>query len=177
MIVTRSRTVRVLIGVSDLSLTAGRSAFETKGVFSRLAMIVPPVWIHRRRAVEQFGDCRADRLSGVSFVIKKAGTGIDLEAVELAGRRLLEIDAGEEQIERPREPQAGVADRWRQIDGLEPGGLAVEMRVPVIDGVGLDGRREDPLADGVHSDVAARHERLKLRGPVAEQIEARDLAG
>ena len=127
--------------------------------------------------MQQFGERRADRLSGVAFVVEKARAGIDLEAEELAVGRLLEVDPGEEQVERAREPQARRFHGRRQGDRLEPGGQAVEMGVAVVDRVGLDPGGEDPLADGVHADVAARNEGLKLRRPVAEQIEARELVG
>ena len=60
----------------------------------------------RGRAVQQIGERRADRLPGVALVVEKARAGIDLEAKELALGRLLQVDPGEEEVERLREPQA-----------------------------------------------------------------------
>jgi hypothetical protein len=50
--------------------------------------------------VQQIGERRADRLPGVALVVEKARAGIDFEAKELALGSLLQVDPGEEEIER-----------------------------------------------------------------------------
>src|SRR5215207_1029387 len=179
--VARSRTRSSLSGVSDFSRDPGRSAWETKGwfeVLSELLAIVVLSWLNGRRsshgtadlkpagggrAVEQVGERRADRLAGVALVVDEARAGVHLEADVLAVRHLLEVDPGEEEVEISGGAETGGLDRGGQGGGLHGDVEPVEVGVAVVHRFGLDAGGEDPVADGMHPNVAPGHEGLELR--------------
>ena len=77
--------------------------------------------------MQQIGERRADRLPCVTLGVEKARAGIYLEAKELALGSLLQVDPGEEEIERVGETQARRFHCPWQGDRLEIGGKAVGM--------------------------------------------------
>ena len=63
------------------------------------------------------------------------------------------------------------------MTGSSLGGEAVGMGIAVVHGLGFDPGGENAIADGVHTDIVAGNERLKLSRTVAEKIEAREMVG
>src|SRR6185369_15882407 len=96
------------------------------------------------RASQQVGEGGADRLPGVPLVIEKSRAGIGLETKIVAVGRLLEVDAGEEKSKLVGKPQAGRLHRRLDRDRLQRRRRAVEMRVAIVDRIGIDSRRKDP---------------------------------
>src|SRR6185437_13255643 len=83
------------------------------------APTLPASSSHRRRSFEpvtrhsvakQIGERRTDRLMGESLVIQEARAGIDLETVDVAIGRLLEVNAREQQVHLAGVSQARFGD-------------------------------------------------------------------
>src|SRR4051794_40383885 len=91
--------------------------------------------------------------------------------------RLLEVDPGEEEVEISGGAEAGGLDRGGQGGRLHGDVEPVEVGVAVVHRFGLDAGGEDPVADGMHPNVAAGHEGLELRRAMVQEREARKLVG
>src|SRR5690348_556800 len=129
------------------------------------------------RFVEQGCECGADWLTGILFVVQEARTGIDLEAVIVAVRILLEVDAGQQQIQPPRKTHTRFRNSRGQRGGFHFHVVAFAAGVAIVHRIRTHPRGKQLVTYSVHPHILSRYERLELGWTVAQQRQALQLVG